>query len=706
MDYDRCWVGRVWLCGAIFVSLWCASYALAADGDPPPRFAALPLTFPEQPPHRTLRVIRFNDYAARYGHRDAALEVTMLRDFAESIEREIEWVDVFRAAEALQKLVDGDGDLSISAIPIDHASDANLRASEPIARQCFRVIGLNSETLDSPLGLAGMSLAVKLSSPMWSYLDRLRTAVSDLRVTVLPDNLGREETLRMLNDGIYDAALVATDIGEEVLADFPRLKVLFDLTGPEPVSWFTRRDNEYLIDRLNEFIKRYHTIYNNPDPSLRTFADIKKHGVLRVITRLDENNYFLKRGRPAGFELELARRFANRHGLRLDVLVGRDDDEIVNWLHNGVGDIVTTRIDARYIHGDPAFSISREYRHDASVLITTTARPIRSAAALRGTIVAGYEGSTHLAALQEFVNESSTVIGVDRRVSMELLLERVAIGVIDAVVINAHRVNAALTTRGNLVAGMSIPNPYRYRWTLRGEDGPLMTAVDHFIQSDYRDEAYNVHERRYVHANDPAQRSSDDISPFDGLLQSYADRYGFDWRLIAAQMYQESHFDPGAISRAGAIGLMQLMPATAESLGFANPHDPESGIHAGIKYLAHLRSRFDKRIPMDQRTWLALAAYNIGFDRVRRARALASESGLNPDKWFGNVEFAMRQMTRADQNSRVGCRCGQAIVYVRRIRSLYYAYRNLVLAMKMPQRIVDPLPSAMHHTVRPKVRTG
>jgi len=696
MDYEPCWPGRGWQRGAIVMCL-CALLSIADATEPDRGSDQQAPTEPilTDPQRQTLRVVRFNDHATSDATRDVALEATMLSDFANSVGLEIEWVDVFRSTEALEKLIDGDGDLSISAIPIEHRDNARLLASEPIALQRFRVIGRQDETANSPLGLAGLSLAVKLSSPMWSYLDQLRAALGDLRLQVLPGNLSREDTLQMVSDGIYDATLIETEIGEEPLADFPRLRFLFDVTGPEPVSWFANRDNQRLIDSLNEFIKRYHAAYHDPAPSERTFIDIKDHGVLRVITRLDGNNYFLKRGQPAGFEFELARRFADKHGLRLEVLVGRNDDQILRWLRNGDGDIVTTRISANSIRGEPAFAMSREYRHDASVLVTSSTRPVRATAALHGKTIAGYEHSTNFAALESFIDGVGTGIAVDPQVSLELLLERVEAGQIDGVVIDAHRLDDVLATHGNLIAGMSIPNPYRYRWTLRGEDGPLARAVEDFIQSEYRKETYNVLDRRYVRARGPDRPAFADISPFDGLLQTYAERYGFDWRLIAAQMYQESHFDPTAISHAGAVGLMQLMPATAESMGFEDPRDPEAGIHAGVKYLDRLRDRFDPRIPMNDRTWLALAAYNIGYGRVSRARLLAHELGLNPDKWFDNVEIAMRQMTRSNGASAAQCRCGQAIIYVRSIRSLYYAYRNLVLAVKTPQQSIGPQTTRM-----------
>ncbi len=693
MDSDRYWAGRGCFLATLLVWFF-STYlqspsALAEEATNAAPSVALG-TIVTAPSHGALRVIKFYDHATSSAHRDTSLESKMLHDFAKSVGREIEWVDIFRSEEAFQKLIGGDGDVGISAMPIDRSNDPRLHASVPIALKRFRVIGLEDKNIENPLGLNGISLAVKLSSPMWPYLDQLRAALTDLRLQVLPDQMSCEEMLRMVSDGIYDAALLETDIGAKPLADFPRLKYLFDLTAPEPVAWFVREDRKQLVDQLNGFIKRYHTAYNTPDSSVRSFGDIKKQGVLRVITRFDGNNYFLQRGRPAGFELDLARHFAERHGLRLEVLVGRDDDQILRWLRSGAGDIITSRINESHIRGEPAFVMSREYRHDAAVLISAAWQPIRAKVDLRGKIIGGYQDSSNLAALEDFVDGESAVIAIDTRVSLALLLERIESGLVDAAVVDAHQLKTALAMGHDVIPGMSIPSPYRYRWTLRGNDRQMVAAVEEFIQFEYRKEAYNILERRYVRGSKQVQTAFNDISPFDDLLQTYSERYDFDWRLIAAQMYQESHFDPDAVSHAGAVGLMQLMPATAAALGFENPDDPEAGIHAGVKYLNRLRNRFDKHIPMDQRTWLALAAYNIGYDRVRRARNSARTSGLDPDKWFGNVEVAMHRMTRSYWESRAGCRCGQAIAYVSSIRSLYYAYRNLELAVKTPQQISRP----------------
>ena len=168
-----------------------------------------------------------------------------------------------------------------------------------------------------------------------------------------------------------------------------------------------------------------------------------------------------------------------------------------------------------------------------------------------------------------------------------------------------------------------------------------------------------------------------ELSPYDTLVKKYAKQYGFDWRLMVAQMYQESRFDPEARSWAGALGLMQVLPKTARGFGFDNLHSPEEGIHAGIKYLAWVRDRFEPELSVKDRMWFALAAYNVGQGHVFDARRVARQQGLNPNRWFGNVEKAIRLLSKKQyaRQARHGyCRCSEPEKYVREITQRYEAY--------------------------------
>ena len=160
-------------------------------------------------------------------------------------------------------------------------------------------------------------------------------------------------------------------------------------------------------------------------------------------------------------------------------------------------------------------------------------------------------------------------------------------------------------------------------------------------------------------------------------MREHALKHGFDWLMITAQMYQESHFDPLTRSFSGAEGLMQVMPLTARQLGYQNLTDPAEGIGAGVAYLDWLEGRFPARLDLAEKTYFGLAAYNAGFGHVEDARRLAQRLGKDPDRWFGNVEEAMALLShpRYARQARYGYVRGQETVqYVRDIRARYLGY--------------------------------
>ncbi len=208
------------------------------------------------------------------------------------------------------------------------------------------------------------------------------------------------------------------------------------------------------------------------------------------------------------------------------------------------------------------------------------------------------------------------------------------------------------------------------RWILRAENKELQAALNEYLAAIYKTEFYNVTRKQFAR-NKPKHTLA--LSPYDELIQDYAEQYHFDWRLIVAQMYQESHFDRKALSDAGAVGLMQVLPSTGRELGFSDLNDPASGIHAGTKYLHRLRERFKGDITVQDLTWFSLAAYNAGFRRVQQARGVAIQMGLDENRWFGHVEEAMREMNKKDSGMPY-CNCGQTVIYVRNISQLFSSY--------------------------------
>ena len=170
------------------------------------------------------------------------------------------------------------------------------------------------------------------------------------------------------------------------------------------------------------------------------------------------------------------------------------------------------------------------------------------------------------------------------------------------------------------------------------------------------------------------------ISPYDATIKKYASKYSLDWRLLSAQAFQESRFNPLAKSWVGARGLFQVMPATGAEMGFTKLENPDVGTHAGVKYMRRMVDRFDPSLPYRQRIRFALASYNAGYGHVMDARRLAAKRGWDPDRWFGNVEKAMilLEQPRYYRKARYGyCRGSEPVQYVSNIQLLYDNYVKL-----------------------------
>jgi membrane-bound lytic murein transglycosylase F len=156
------------------------------------------------------------------------------------------------------------------------------------------------------------------------------------------------------------------------------------------------------------------------------------------------------------------------------------------------------------------------------------------------------------------------------------------------------------------------------------------------------------------------------------IIKEAAEKHGFDWRLIAAQTYQESHLNPEAISQAGAYGLMQLTPSTAQSLGVTNILEPRQNVNAGVRYLKNLYDHFDRANGTD-RLLMALAAYNIGQGHIFDARNIAKRMNLDPNQWSAVAKvLPLLRFRQYYKKAKYGyCRGTEPIRYIKQIM-LYY----------------------------------
>jgi len=623
-----------------------------------------------------LRVLKLRHQDVNHPHRDTAAEYRLLADFARREGLRIEWLDGVEPAELARRLRRGEADLLIADLAPDVAATSSLAAGLAMGSYRHVVFGRGDIEARDPRDLAGLRVAVNLSSPLWPYLNEL-AAVRPMSVVVLPDNTSREALLAGIGTDAWDAAVVSVRAGENPAAAMPRVQSLFELSGGNLARWRFAPQHSALRERLDAYLLRSHAgVTAPPQVALGDLDAISKRHVLRVITRVDPHNYFVRDGRPAGFEYELMRLYARRHGLSVEFLVGESDQQILEWLRRGMGDIVATRVNADAVRVDPALTQSRSYFHSASVILHRSGPRLLGVDDLTGRRVAVLGNSVQHRTLGDLVAAGLAVETVVFAPDTPLtaLAQRLVQGQLDAVVVDAHAVNALREAFPRISAGASLPGSYRYAWTVRTANARLRESVDGFLERQFRKESYNVLAARYFDKPGSTRFTRfERISPYDNLIRRYAEASDFDWRLIAAQMYYESKFNPRAESVTGARGLMQLQPRTAVAMGVANPFDPEAGIRGGIGYLKRMRQRFPGSIAPRDRTWFALAAYNIGYQRVERARRRAAAQGLDPTRWFGHVEQVMRQLAREDRR----VNWGQTVAYVRAIRSLYSTYNRL-----------------------------
>lgn len=271
----------------------------------------------------------------------------------------------------------------------------------------------------------------------------------------------------------------------------------------------------------------------------------------------------------------------------------------------------------------------------------------------------------------------------------EEIIELVATGEYDLTVADSHILAIELTWRDDVRGLFPVSDSLPHAWAVREEDSALLDSLNAFFRREYRGLFYNITRKKYFgsenrvasRANERTSRTGI-VSPYDSLIKHYADRYDYDWRLIAAQMFEESRFDPQAESFAGAVGLMQVLPRTAKGFGVsrAGLMIPDSGTYMGVRYLHHVREYVKEAATQEDHLWFSLAAYNAGFGHLQDARRLTESLGKNPNVWFGEVEDIMPLLARRNyhREAKYGyCRCTEPVRYVRRIRERQRAYQRV-----------------------------
>ncbi len=627
----------------------------------------------------------------------STIEKQLIEEFSSSHELQVQWHYVENEWDLLPALMNDEGDIIVGQHnQFSPGSDSKLDYTYTWANTSFQIVQRASNgSIKRNEDLAGRKLAAYEHLTIWHDLEELTKTVPGFVLKAIPADMGYAEIMQRVASGEYDLAVADSLFLKHYLPYHRDLTAGLRLGKRKSMAWAIHSESVSLKNLLNQYLNQQHITHNVVTVSFDDLAEIKKRGILRVITSSNPLHYYLKHGKLYGFEYEYIKRFAKQNNLRVDVIVARSHTEMFSILREGKGDIIAASLPYDVMADDGRLAFTHPYSFANPILVgRNDESPILDMRQLNGRRISLSADSPYWDFMLNLQKQGAKfeLVRTEYGINMEGTLLMVALGMYDLTVIGHHQYKHVFSQDIGIDSKFSLAEPIGHRWAVRHGNPSLLRALNNFIDNTYRGEFYNILHARYFekdkipHASDYNTSRIASLSPYDNKIQKYANEYGFDWRLITALMFQESQFNPQAESDVGAEGLMQLIPATAELMGVSDTEHPETSINAGIRYLNYLRTKFEETLLQEERMWFALASYNAGYGRVKRARALAQEMGLDKNRWFNNVELAMLDMAkpfqRDDEEIRI-CRCGQTVVYVREIRTRYYNYIRLTESLRI-----------------------
>ena len=434
------------------------------------------------------------------------------------------------------------------------------------------------------------------------------------------------------------------------------------------------------------------TIANKPWAG--DFDKMLERRMIRVYAPFSRSLYFNDKGRERGIAVELVRdwerylnvKYAKELGKRpLTIYIApATRDKLLPYLSEGLADVSIGNLtvteerlkEVDFIPGDESRRTINE------VIVTGPKSPeLKSLDDLSGKRVHVRKASSYYDSLQKenerFKRDGKPeiqLILVPDSLEDEDMMEMLGAGLIELLVVDDWKAHmwAQVLPKVKVRTDLVLRADAKTGWAIRKASPKLAAEIDDFFRNwamkqgvaDYRMNSYmkQVKELKDPTASAEYKRFQQTLALFD----KYGKQYGFDPLMLAAQGYQESQLNQNAKSHVGAIGVMQLMPATGEQMKVGDIHVTESNIHAGAKYMDKLMSGYfpDAKFSEGNRPLFAFASYNCGPGNVAKARREAAKRGLDPDKWFNNVELVVAE--------KIGT---ETTTYVRNIYKYYIAYK-------------------------------
>lgn len=435
--------------------------------------------------------------------------------------------------------------------------------------------------------------------------------------------------------------------------------------------------------------------------------DIIERGSLKAITTYSGITYFLYRGRPMGFDYEMLQMFAQDLGVELEIVIARDENTLIQMLNSGEGDLIaygftiTEDRKQKIDFTDPLYLshqvlVQRKPENWRKMNLHNIHKTlIQNPVELIGDTISVKRNSSYA---QRIVNLSEEVGGkihidtIPGNMSTDEIFRQIASGKIKYSIVDQNVASIYSSDYPILDISTKMSFSQRIAWGVRKQSDKLKDTLNDWLKRAKKTVDYHVVYNKYFKNKRSFRKrvkskfyslNDNQISPYDDLIKKYSKKVGWDWRLIASIAYQESQFLPSNESWAGAKGLMQIMPRTAESLEITDPTDPEQSLKGGTAYLSELWESHASISDSIQRIKFTLASYNAGLYHIKDAQRMAEYMELDPNVWDQNVEVALLKLDKPEYYNKEFIKYGfirakQPYHYVRDIFKRYAHYKTFI----------------------------
>jgi len=414
---------------------------------------------------------------------------------------------------------------------------------------------------------------------------------------------------------------------------------------------------------------------------LNQLERIRASGSLVMLTVNGATTYFLGPEGETGFEYDLAQAFSKRLGIPLEVVVLPSIGELPKALERGSGDFIAANL-SRTVDRQARWRFGPVYEPVSPVVVYRRGNPRPDGLA---DLHAGRLGILPETSYEEYLQDNAPGLNwtVHEQSSIEDLFDLIAREELDYTIVDSNILELNRRFFPNIRPAFKLDQDEELAWaTVRDDDDTLAQKMrEFFAQASDSGLLTEVRQRHYDHVESfepvgtitfmqQVRRRLPELLPH---FEQAALDSGLDWRLLAAVGYQESHWEPDAVSVTGVRGIMMLTQRTARQVGVSDRRDPQQSINGGARYLKSILERLPERIEHPDRLWLGLAAYNVGFGHLEDARVLTQRLGGDPDRWLDVREhLPLLTQERWYRQTRFGYARGyEPVNYVENVRTFY-----------------------------------